>query len=179
MKYKLDGELVFTLFLMAFVIVVLLATFAFPPLLRYTPFISGGLTAFFLAILIAGRIRPRILEWTETALQDMWGGGAGQQQPGSDADAPAPWPAVIRVMAYAFGYLIGVYFLGFFLVTPIFIALFLILDAKARPLIAIALAIGLCATLLILLRNLNVDLWTGVAPEIIPDLIGGAIVPQI
>jgi hypothetical protein len=179
MRPKIDGELVFTLFLLAFVLVVLLATFAFPPLLRYTPFISGGLTAFFLAILIAGRIKPQILEWTETTLQDMWGGGAGQLGPSVDADGPAPWPSVVRVMTYAIGYLLGVYLLGFFLVTPVFIALFLIFDAEVRPLIAITIAVVLCGLLMLALRNLNVDLWTGVVPEIIPDLIGGAIPPQL
>jgi hypothetical protein len=178
MKSRIDGSVVFTLALVVFVVVILVATLNFPPLLRYTPFIAGGLTLAFLAILLAGAVNPRILSWTETALQDMWGGGAGGHKMEEVAEGPSPWPSVLRVMAYVVGYLLGVYFLGFFLVTPAFTALYLILDAKAKPLVAICISVGLSALLILALLELNVDLWIGVAPEILPDYIGGAIVPQ-
>ena len=179
MKSRIDGEFVFTLALVVFIVAMLLATLAFPPLLRYTPYITGGLTLLFLFVLLAGRINPRILTWTETALQDMWGGGADGQKMEELTEAPSPWPSVLRVMGYAVGYLLGVYLVGFFLVTPAFIALYLILDAKARPVVAISVAAVLSLLLIVALVNLNVDLWIGVAPEIIPDYIGGAIPPQL
>ena len=69
--------------------------------------------------------------------------------------------------------------MGFFLVTPIFISLYLILDAKARPVAAISVAVVLSFLLIVALVNLHVDLWIGIAPEIIPDYIGGAIPPQL
>ena len=72
--------------------------------------------------------------------QDLWGGGADGQKIEDLADAPSPWPAVLRVMGYAVGYLLGVYLVGFFVVTPVFIALYLILDAKARPAVAVSVA---------------------------------------
>ena len=177
MKRRLNGEVVFTIVLAIFVVVILYATLNFPPLLRYTPFISGGLTLFFLAVLLAGVVNPRILGWTETALQDMWGGGADSPTMEDTVEQPSPWPSVLRVMAYAVGYLLCVFFLGFFLITPLFTALYLILDAKVRPLIAISISAVLSALLILALVKLNVDLWIGVAPEIVPDYIGGAIPP--
>ncbi len=179
MKSRIDGEFVFALALVAFIVAMLVATMEFPPLLRYTPYITGGLTLLFLCVLLAGRVHPRILTWTETALQDMWGGGADGQKIEETADAPSSWPSVLRVMGYAVGYLLGVYLVGFFLVTPVFIALYLIADAKARPVAAIAVAVTLSFLLIVALVNLHVDLWIGVAPEIIPDYIGGAIPPQL
>ena len=86
---------------------------------------------------------------------------------------------VLGVMGYAVGYLAGVYLVGFFLVTPIFISLYLILDAKARPVAAISVAVVLSFLLIVALVNLHVDLWIGVAPEIIPDYVGGAIPPLL
>ena len=177
MKPRIDGSVVFSLALVAFVVVILYATLDFPPLLRYTPFIAGGLTLVFLGILLAGSVNPRILRWTETALQDMWGGGAGGHKMEEVTEGPSPWPAVLRVMAYAVGYLLGVYFLGFFLITPLFTALYLILDAKAKPFTAIWISALLSGLLILALLELNVDLWIGVAPEIVPDYIGGAIPP--
>ena len=179
MKTRIDGEFVFVLALVAFIVVMLVATLEFPPLLRYTPYITGGLTLLFLFVLLAGRVNPRILTWTESALQDMWGDGADGQKMEELAEAPSPWPAVLRVMGYAVGYLAGVYLVGFFLVTPIFISLYLILDAKARPVAAISVAAVLSFLLIVALVNLHVDLWIGVAPEIIPYYVGGAIPPLL
>lgn len=179
MKPRIDGEFVFALALVAFIATMLAATLNFPPLLRYTPFITGGLTLLFLCVLLAGRINPRILSWTEAALQDMWGGGADGRKMESESEPPSPWPVVLRVLGYAVGYLLGVYFLGFFLVTPVFIALYLIADAKVRPVAALSTAAVLSGLLIAALVHLNVDLWIGVAPEIIPDYIGGAVPPQL
>lgn len=179
MKPRINGEIVFALALVAFIVTMLVATLDFPPLLRYTPFITGGLTLVFLAVLLAGNVDPRILAWTETALQDMWGGGADSQRIAAETvETPSPWPSVLRVMAYAVGYLLAVYFLGFFLITPLFLALYLTLDAGVRPMTAIIVAGAISFLMIVALLNLNVDLWTGVAPEIIPDYIGGAIRPQ-
>ncbi|MPY69594.1 MAG: hypothetical protein GEU92_05870 [Alphaproteobacteria bacterium] len=178
MKRRIDGELVFAAALVAFIAAMLIATLQFPPLLRYTPFIAGGLTLVFLGVLIAGTFHPGLLRMTETALQDMWGGGNEGQKFEEAAEAPSPWRSVLRVMGYAVGFLLAVYWFGFFLVTPIFIAIYLTLDAKARPLTALAVAAGLSVVLIFALVNLNVDLWVGRIPEIVPDYIGGAIEPQ-
>jgi hypothetical protein len=177
MRFRINGEFVFTLALTAFIVAMLIATLAFPPLLRYTPFITGGLTLALLIVLLSGGFFPRVLTWTETALQDMWGGGAESQKVEEAVEVPSPWPSVLRVMGYAVGYLLAVYVLGFFLVTPLFLALYLILDAEARPVTAIAVSAGLSFLMIGALLNLNVDLWSGVAPEIVPDYIGGAIPP--
>ena len=178
MKSRINGGLVFSLALTAFILAMLIVTFQFPPLLRYTPFIAGGLTLLFLAVLLAGAAFPRVLTWTESTLQDTWGGSTGREEMAAAEETPSPWPSVLRVMAYAVGYLLAVYFLGFFLVTPLFLAAYLILDAGVRPVAAIAVSFGLSALMMVALVNLNVDLWAGVAPEIVPDYVGGSIQPQ-
>jgi hypothetical protein len=177
MKPKLSGDLIFTLALIALLAVMMYATLSFPLQLRYTPFITGGLTLGFLFVLVAGAINPRVLQWTETALQDLWGGGADNKIE-ETVETPSPWPSVLRVMAYAVGYLLAVYWLGFFLVTPIFLFLYLVLDAKAKVKTAFLTSAILSALLLTALVYLNVDLWIGRMPEILPDYIGGAIEPQ-
>lgn len=179
MKPRVDGELVFVLALTAFLVAMLVATLGFPPLLRYTPFIAGGLTLLLLLLLLAGRIFPPVLFWTEAVLQDMWGGGAGQDRMEAAVERPSPWPSVLRVMGYAVGYLLAVYFVGFFVITPLFLALYLVLDGEVKPLPAIVVSAGLSFVMIVALRNLNVDLWSGVMPEIIPDFVGGAIPPVL
>lgn len=177
MKPRIDTELLFTAALSLFVIALLIAAFDLPVLLRYAPFIAGGLTLFFLVVLLAGRFDARILSWTETALKDIWGGGADSRIEEAE-EIPSPWPAVLRVIAYAVGFLLAVYWFGFFLTTPIFILTYLTLDAGARPLSALVASAALSALILVTLTQLNVDLWIGRIPELVPGYLGGAVEPQ-
>ena len=48
----------------------------------------------------------------------------------SAPDEDASWPAVLRSMAYAVGFLVLVFMLGFPIVTPIYIAFYLIVEAR-------------------------------------------------
>lgn len=178
MKPRIDGEFVFVAILGVFVLVIMIATLQVPVLLRYGPFIAGGLTFVFIVVLLAGKFHPRILSWTETALQDLWGGDSASRKLEEAEDGPAPWAAVLRVMAYALGFLLSLYFLGFFVAPPVFVALYLIFDAHVKPLLAIAIAIGICVSALLALAALNVFLWTGIVPEIVPGYLGGAVPPQ-
>lgn len=178
MKSRIDGEFVFAAALGLFALVLVIATFRLPVLLRHGPFIAGGLTFFFVVVLLAGKFYPGILNWTESALQDLWGGGAAAGKLEEIEEAPAPWPAVLRVMAYALGFLLGVYALGFFVAPPLFVSLYLIFDARVKPLPAIAVAVAIWAPAVLALAALNVFLWTGIVPEIVPGYLGGAVPPQ-
>jgi hypothetical protein len=178
MKPRIDAEFLFTAALGLFVLVLLVAAFDLPVLLRYAPFIAGGLTFACIVVLLAGRFHPRILSWTETALQDLWGDSSQSRRIEEMEEAPAPWRSVLRVTAYVLGFLAAVYLFGFFVVPPAFVALYLVLDAHVRPLRAIAVAVALCVPAVWALNALNVFLWTGVAPELVPGFIGGEVPPQ-
>lgn len=178
MKPRIDGEFIFAAALGIFVLVILLVTSQLPPLLRYGPFIAGGLTFVFIVVLLAGKFHPGILSWTETALQDLWGGESASRKLEEAEEKPAPWAPVLRVMAYALGFMLGVYLLGFFVAPPVFVALYLIFDARVKPVPAIVFAFGLCGSAALTLAALNVFLWTGIVPEIVPGYLGGAVPPQ-
>lgn len=178
MKPRIDPEFLFTAALGLFVLVLLYAAFDLPVLLRYAPFIAGGLTFACIAVLLIGRFRPDILRWTETALQDMWGDSSRTRQMEDLEETPAPWRSVLRVAAYVLGFLIATYLFGFFVVPPVFVALYLVLDAHVRPLRAVAVAVAVCVPAVWTLDALNVFLWTGIGPEILPGYIGGEVPPQ-
>jgi hypothetical protein len=178
MKPRIDGEFVFAAALGLFVLAIVIATFQLPVLLRYGPLIAGGLTFVCIVVLLVGKFHPRILSWTETALQDLWGGGSASRKLEEPEEMPSPWPSVLRVMAYVLGFLLGVYVFGFFVVPPVFVALYLILDAHVKPLAAIAIAVAICVPAVLALTALNVFLWTGIFPEILPGYLGGAVPPQ-
>ena len=181
MKNYLRGSLLWTLLLALVVLAFLLGTEAFPPQLQIGPRLVAGTTVLLLLVLLVGEFYPAINTWTEVALQDLWGGGNGDESAAAVHidEEPPPWSAAIRMMLYAVGFFVLVLLLGFFAIPPIFIALFLILEADVRPFRAISLAIIVSISLNLAMLALNVEVFTGIVPEIIPGFLGGAIMPPL
>jgi hypothetical protein len=90
------------------------------------------------------------------------------------------WRPVLIVMAWVFPFFILVFLFGYALMSPIFIACFLIRKAGMRWPIAVASAIFSTALIFLLMEGLiDADLWCGAIPEIIPGWLGGAIIPEL
>ncbi len=179
MKSRLDGAFFFTLFLGIFVVVCLIDALDFHDKLQGAVYITGLTTLFFIGLLLVGHFYPAILRWTETTLQDLWGGGGDDGAIDNLAEAPPPWPAVGKSMAYAVGFLILSFVFGFYLVPPLFLATYLIVEANAKPVWAIIAGIVATAALTTGMTLVHIEVWVGALPEIIPLFLGGAFIPPI
>ena len=115
----------------------------------------------FLGLLLVGHFYPEILRWTETTLQDLWGGGGDEGAIDNLAEAPPPWPAIWKSMSYAVGFLILSFVFGFYLVPPIFLATYLIVEANAKPVWAIIA--GVVATAILTTGMTLVHIESGLA----------------
>ena len=180
MKSRIDGSFIFTLFLGLFVLVCLIFARDFPDSLQIATNLAGYTTLALICVLLAGAFYPEILHWTETALQDLWG-ASGQDKGAADAvaeEAP-PWPAVLKSIGYAVGFLLFSFLFGFFVVPPIFLATYLIAEAKVRPLWAILAGVIATAILDTGMMMVYVEVWAGIIPEIFEGYIGGAIMPPL
>jgi len=88
------------------------------------------------------------------------------------------WRPVIVVIGWVFLYFAVVFFLGFALASPFFIAAFLIRKAQMKGPAAVILAVAATVLVYALMTGLIAsDLWCGAIPTIIPGILGGAIVP--
>ena len=183
MKSSVNGGFVFTLLLGLFVLVCLIAADELPGQLQIATNIAGYWTLFLIVLLLVGHFRPGMLRWAETTLQDMWGGkgtdarSVGRDEGAESEEGPVPWPAVARSMGYALGFLALAFVFGFYLIPPLFIATYLILDARVPPLWAIVAGIGATVLLIGGMQAVNVDVWVGVIPEIIPGYSGASMIP--
>jgi hypothetical protein len=107
--------------------------------------------------------------------------GSAQRAAFDEADATAPraresWLAVLYVLLL----LVLVYFLGTLVGSVLFVGAFLLLHRSGNPWIAILLALTVGASVPYLLaRALDVHLWEGVIPEIVPGWIGGGTPPLL
>ncbi len=180
MKSRIDGSFRFTLFLGLFVLICLIYARDFPDSLQIATNLAGYTTLALICVLLAGTFYPEILHWTETALQDLWGAG-GQDKGAADtvAEETPPWPAVLKSMGYAVGFLLFSFLFGFFVGPPIFLATYLIAEANVRPLWAILAGVIATAILDKAMMMVHVEVWAGIIPEIIEGYLGGSILPPL
>lgn len=176
MKTPLNGAFLWTVLLGLFVLGMVITAGSFTESLRFTPYLAGYGTLFMIAVLLAGHFYPGILAWTETTLQDLWG---GDEETEFMVEQVSPWPDVLRPMAYAVSFLVLVFLAGFLVVTPVFISTYLIKEAGARAIVAAPLALAVTAVLVIGMTLMHVEVWAGIGPEIVPDYIGGSIMPPL
>ena len=180
MKTRIDGTFVFTLSLGVFIVVCLIVSADYPPSLQVAIYLAGYSTLALIILLLAGTFRPEILRWSETTLQDLW--GSGDKVEGAAETVPEgalPWPAVLRSMGYAVGFLLLAFFVGLFVAPPIFLATYLIVEARMHPVPAILAGLITTAILDTGMIMVHVDVWPGIIPEIFEGYLGGAILPPL
>ena len=112
-----------------------------PPEVRIVPTLVGATTMLFLVMLLIGAFRPEILSWTQSTIEDLWGGNQRKQRPPDTPEEQPPWSAVLLMMGYAIGFLVAMGLFGYVVVPPFFIALFLVREAKVGVLRAIIVAL--------------------------------------
>ena len=177
MKRKIDGGFIFTLALGLFVLACLIEAPNLPPTLQIATYLAGCITLALICLLLAGSFWPGLLRWTETALQDLW--GSGKEAPTTPAEEHPPWPAIAKSMGYALGFLGFSFLFGFVFVPPIFLSLYLIVEARVPALWAVLSGVIATALLMTGMHMVHIDAWAGAIPEIIPGLLGGSIIPPI
>lgn len=179
MKLHFKASLVWSLLLTLFVVVLLVTAQDFPEDVRLVPFVIGIPTVVLFIVLLIGEFYPPLMEWMESTLEDLWGGKRKGPVVESLSQEATSWSSVIRVMAWAVAFFVLVFFLGFFLVPPVFIAAFLIMEAGVSPFRAIVASLITSIALDSGMVFLKVGLWMGAIPEIIPGFVGGSIIPPL
>ena len=188
MKVSSTGTFVWVAVMAVAVIAMLVDATSLPPILREMPTLLGSAVLVLFALLLVGEVYPRpspgwIRHWRicGRAVRRKREALAKCRTPlrNNGAANAVPWPSVLRVLAYIVGFWALVFLLGLYLVPPLFIIFFLVAEAGVRLRHAVMSALVACAFLFTGLHLLEIDLWVGVAPEILPGIVGGAVMPTL
>ena len=172
------GSLIFTASVSGFIALLLWAGLAYPPEVQVLPLVVGLPTLALTIVLLAGEFHPPVMQWLDSALDDLWGGR--QETPDRAADQPATsWGPVVRMMSWAIGFFAAVFLLGMFVVPPLFIVAYLVTEARMRLAGALFASLVASTCLYAGMAFLGVDLWTGSVPEVAPGILGGGIIPPL
>ena len=188
MKVSSTGTFVWVAVMAGAVIVMLVDAASLPAILGETPILLGSAVLVLFALLLVGEVYPAAIAWTDTALEDLWeSGDAHKAGRGEEPDTAlkngaadaVPWSSVLRVLAYIIGFWALVFLFGLYLAPPLFIVFFLVAEAGVRLRHAVLSSFIACAFLFTGLYLLKIDLWVGVVPEIVPGIVGGAVMPSL
>ena len=188
MKANITGTFVWVAMMAVAVIAMLVEAASLPPTLREIPNLLGWTVLVLFALLLVGDVHPAAIAWMDTPLEGLrQGGNAKKRGPGDAPDTAlkngaadaVPWPSVLWVLAYIVGFWILIFVFGLYLVPPLFIVLFLVVEAGVLLRHAVLATLIACAFLYAGLHLLKIDLWVGVVPEIVPGIVGGAIMPSL
>lgn len=178
-------NLVVYAFLLAIALSIVIGATAYAGKQRLTAFVIGVPTIGLLAFLVLAELTPRFVRLTrafgasdddapEAAEGDAGGsGGGGGMEAGSN-----------KRVAVVYGWLalyFGVTFaLGFYVAIPIFMTAFLIFESRLKPVYAVAVTVAAGALLYLVFETLlEIPLWAGALPRVVPGVFGGGVVPQL
>lgn len=107
------------------------------------------------------------------------GAASGATPQAGQADAGA-WRRVWTVYAWLLFYFAAMFVAGYYVATPLFLALFFVRESGLTlPRAAGVTLLTSAAFYLLFEMLLNIPLWTGALPLIVPDLLGGGRIPPL
>ena len=173
------GSLLFTASVGAFITLLLWAGRGYPPEVQILPLVVGVPSLSLTVVLLVGEFHPPVMEWLDSALDDLWGGRQEASGISSGGDPLPSWGPVLRMMGWASGFFAAVFLFGMFVVPPLFIVAYLVTEARMRPPAALLASLVASGCLYAGMAFLRVDLWTGSIGEVAPGILGGGIIPPL
>ena len=90
------------------------------------------------------------------------------------------WRRVGIVYGWLVLYFAMTFVFGFYIAIPVFMVLFLTIESRLIPVYAVGVTVAAGLPLYIIFRLvLDIPLWAGILPRILPGIIGGGTVPQL
>jgi len=156
-----SGSLIFTIFLDLFVILFVVLSFTYEARVRMVPLLISIPTAILLSIVA-------VQEWLSRNFQV--GEETGENQPG--------WPAVLRISLWIFAFSVLIFLVGFYLSILVFTFSFIFWEGELKwPWALIVSFVMFSCIYLFFHLLLKVVLWPGIVPKLVPDFLGGGILP--
>ncbi len=170
-------------FLLAIALSIVLGATAYEGKQQLTAFVIGIPTIGLLVFLTLAEVTPSLVKLTGAfgvSEDDKPDVSEGAESGGGATMEAGSWRRVAIVYGWLVSYFAMTFVFGFYLSIPVFMALFLTFESRLRPLYAVGVTAATGIPLYAIFRILlDIPLWPGILPRIIPQIIGGGIVPQL
>jgi len=162
MKIHNIGRFIFTIALILFVLLLIISSFSYPKNQRMIPLIISVFT--FICLI-------------STTILDL---SPKTQSEASIKEEEQPWAKVFIIMAWMALFFMVIFFFGFITAIFSFCLFYLVIQAKLSWSKAIIFTLIVAFSIYgFFILGLNVTLWPGLIPEIVPNILGGGELPQL
>lgn len=163
-------------FLMTIALSITLGSLQYAGNQRIAALVIGAPTIALLALLMIAEATPRLSRATRAFGADA-DAAPGE---GEGAASAGAWRRVGTVYAWLLFYFAAMFVAGYYVATPLFMALFFVRESGLSLSRAAGVTLLTSAVFYLLFEMLlNIPLWTGALPLIIPDLLGGGRIPPL
>ena len=165
-------------FLMTIALSITLGSLQYAGNQRIAALVIGAPTIALLALLMIAEATPRLSRATRAFGADA-DAAPGEETQAGQASAGA-WRRVGTVYAWLLFYFAAMFVAGYYVATPLFMALFFVRESGLSLARAAGVTLLTSAAFYLLFEMLlNIPLWTGALPLIVPDLLGGGRIPPL
>jgi hypothetical protein len=178
MQKPRPGETVFILCLIAGLAIFTFGSLSYVTELRTMPLIFGSCGILLLVLLLAGNHIPAMRGISRAGSPSVSAPPGGGEKTAAKSAEPE-WRDVLKIMAYMVGFWVAILVFGLTVTVPLLIAGFLIFEARVRAVYAVLCGLIAVVVMVFSLNLMGIDVWPGIMPEIIPDYLGGGLMPLL
>ena len=152
-------------------------SFVYESRMRLVPLVIGIPTVLLLIYITLLEIKPELFAFGRKPTAE----NAGPPPPAMASGINAgQWQRVVTIYGWLVGFFVGVLVFGYYIATPIFLVTFFVKESGLALMRAVLVTIGVSIILLLVFYLLlDIPLWPGVLPRIIPHIIGGGSLPPL
>ena len=181
MSKRVDGiNLLVCSFLMTITLALVLGSFVYDGKQRLVAFVIGFPTIAMLAFLMLASLSPVLLAYLRPiGVSDDDAPEAQSENATNNMDA-GTWRRVAIVYGWLMAYYVMTFVLGYYVATPIFLVAFLTRESGLTWIKSLGvMTVSLVPFYVIFRLILDIPLWPGMLPRILPGILGGGSIPQL
>jgi hypothetical protein len=181
MSKRIDGiNLLVCSFLMTITLALVLGSLVYDGKQRLVALVIGFPTIGMLAFLMLASLIPPLLAYLRPL------GLSEDDAPEAESEGPAnnlntgTWRRVAIVYGWLIGYYVLTFVLGYYVATPVFLVAFLTRESGLTLMRSLGVMVASLVPFYVIFRLiLDIPLWPGVLPRILPGILGGGSIPQL
>jgi len=181
MSKRIDGiNLLVCSFLMTIALALVLGSIAYEGKQRLVAMVIGLPTIGMLAFLIVASLTPSLLAFLRPiGVSEDDAPESKSQDARSNLNA-GTWRRVAIVYGWLMAYYVVTFVLGYYVATPLFLVAFLTKESGLTWMKSFGVMLGSLIPFYVVFRLiLDIPLWPGVLPRILPGILGGGSIPQL
>ncbi len=140
---------------------------------RIVPLVIGIPTLVMLIAILMSDFSPRLNRIIIMA-------SLGNPQEGLNEDTTASWARIFVIAGWLVALSIALFVFGFYVIVPLFLLAFFLLEAKIPAVIAVLSSLVISAVLYVSFPyTLGIEIWPGIMPKVMHGVFGGGRIPVL